>query len=210
MIRFDLATLVVSATLPLAALAQTMAEANSTPAASIEVVPSAPVAAPPDPITIPVTPAGADPAPPPATAPVAAPIAAAPAPAEPAPAEPPTAASVAGPPTPPAPSPAAAPGAPPTTPSTQRRAATKPSKPRAATAVTVVNGREIPAVTITVMAGAKAVSHAGPLVPDAKATLNLPKIKGCLITVEVTFEGGSVSDGSVIDVCRVKLVRLTD
>ena len=52
--------------------------------------------------------------------------------------------------------------------------------------------------------------YAGPLAPKAQSTLMLPKLKGCLVTVEATFEGGSVSDGSAIDVCRVKLVRLTD
>jgi len=76
--------------------------------------------------------------------------------------------------------------------------------------VAVVNGRDIPATTITVTAGGKAVSQAGPLAPNAKATLKLPKMKGCLITVAATFEGGSVSDGGTIDVCKVRLVRLTD
>ena len=33
---------------------------------------------------------------------------------------------------------------------------------------------------------------------------------GCLVTVAATFEGGSVSDGRTIDLCKVKLVRLTD
>ena len=87
---------------------------------------------------------------------------------------------------------------------------TKPLKPRAATALTVVNGREIPATTITLTAGAKAVSHAEPLAPNAKVTLKLPKMKGCRVAVAAAFEEGSVSDGSHIDVCKVKLVRLTD
>ena len=111
----------------------------------------------------------------------------------------------------PASSPAAAvPGALPATPPTDRRAALQPPKPQAATAVTVVNGSELPAKSITVLSDARAVSHAGPLAPKAKATLKLPKMKGCLVTVAATFEGGSVSDGRTIDVCRVKLVRLTD
>jgi hypothetical protein len=76
--------------------------------------------------------------------------------------------------------------------------------------VTIVNDREIPAKTVTVLSGAQAMLYAGPLAPKAQSTLMLPKLKGCLVTVEATFEGGSVSDGSAIDVCRVKLVRLTD
>ena len=104
----------------------------------------------------------------------------------------------------------AVPGGLPATLSTDRRAAPQPPKPQAATAVTVVNGSELPAKSITVLSDAKAVSHAGPLAPKAQATLKLPKMKGCLVTVAATFEGGSVSDGRTIDVCKVKLVRLTD
>ena len=95
-------------------------------------------------------------------------------------------------------------------PSPERRAATEPTKPRAVTALTVVNGSEIPATTITITEAAKIVSHAGPLAPKAQATLRLRRMTGCLVTVEATFAGGSVSDGSPVDVCRVKLVRLTD
>jgi len=74
----------------------------------------------------------------------------------------------------------------------------------------IVNGREIPTMTLTVMADAKTVSHSKPLAPNAKVNLKLPKMKGCLVTVSATFEGGSVSDGGDVDVCEVKLVRLTD
>src|SRR5215204_3928207 len=182
MSRFALATLLVSATLPFAAaLAQTAAKPDDTPAAPVEVVPSVSPAAAvsdrewvdlPEPIPVPVAPVETAPAAPPVTA--------------------------------------AAPGAPPATPSTEPRAVTKPPKPRAATAVTIVNGREIPAMTLTVMADAKTVGHAEPLAPNAKVSLKLPKMKGCLVTVAATFEGGSVSDGGDIDVCKVKLVRLTD
>ena len=182
MSRFAFATLLVSATLPFAAaLAQTAAKPDDTPAAPVEVVPSvSPAAAvsdrewvdPPEPIPVPVAPVETAPAAPPVTA--------------------------------------AAPGTPPATPSTEPRAVTKPPKPRAATALTVVNGREIPATTITLTAGAKAVSHAEPLAPNAKVTLKLPKMKGCRVAVAAAFEEGSVSDGSDIDVCKVKLVRLTD
>src|SRR4051812_43424747 len=206
MSRIALATLLISATLPFAAaLAQTAAEPDDTPAAPVEVVPSvSPAAAvsdgewtdPPDPITAPVAPVETTPASPPTTDLVVLPIVTAPTPVEPVP--------------PVLPVTATAPGAPPATPSTEPRAVTKPPKPRAATALTVVNGREIPATTITVMAGAKAVSHAEPLAPNAKVTLKLPKMTGCLVAVAVTFEEGSVSDGGDIDVCKVKLVRLTD
>jgi len=35
-------------------------------------------------------------------------------------------------------------------------------------------------------------------------------MKGCVVTIAATFEGGSVADGRAIDVCKVRLVRLTD
>jgi hypothetical protein len=54
------------------------------------------------------------------------------------------------------------------------------------------------------------VSRAGPLAPKAKATLKLPEMKGCVVTIAATFEGGSAADGRAVDVCKVKLVRLTD
>jgi len=94
-------------------------------------------------------------------------------------------------------------------PSPERRAA-KPTKSRAVTALTVVNGSEVPATTITITEETKIVSHAGPLAPKDQATLKLPRMTGCLVAVEATFEGGSRSDGKTIDVCKVKLVRLTD
>ena len=104
---------------------------------------------------------------------------------------------------------AAAPANPAVSPSPERRAA-KPTKSRAVAALTVVNGSEVPATTITITEEAKIVSHAGPLAPKAQTTLKLPRMTGCLVTVEATFEGGSGSDGRAIDVCKVKLVRLTD
>jgi hypothetical protein len=60
------------------------------------------------------------------------------------------------------------------------------------------------------MADAKTVRHSKPLAPNAKMILKMPKMKGCLVTVAATFEEGSVSDGGDVDVCKVKLVRLTD
>ena len=153
------------------------------------------------PTIAPATPLAGEPAPAEAAVPAlptiapAIPLAAEPAPAEAAPAALPV---------------AAVPSALPATSSPERRAEVQPAKPQAATAVTIVNGSELSAKTITVLSDAKAVSQAGPLAPKAKATLRLPKMTGCLVTVAATFEGGSVSDGRTIDLCKVKLVRLTD
>ena len=83
------------------------------------------------------------------------------------------------------------------------------TKPRAA-ALTIVNGRAVTAVTLTVTAEAETVRHAGPLASNAKVSLPLPKMRGCLVMVAATFQDGSVSDGGDTDVCKVKLVRLID
>jgi len=81
---------------------------------------------------------------------------------------------------------------------------------RPAAALTVVNGREVTATTVTVTAEAKTVMRSEPLASQAKAILKLPKLKGCVVTVEATFEGGDASEVGDIDLCKVKLVRLTD
>ena len=197
MARFALTMVVITALLFAAAVAQTGVELEPATRSAVEAAPAA------EPVAAPVEAVPASPA---ATAPVVAPIETAPTPVDPDPVKPP-AASLAAPLTPP---PAAVPDASTARTEPKRAAATKPAKPRAATTVTVVNGREITATNITVLAGGKPVSHGGPLGPKAQATLKLLRITGCRVTVAATFDGGSVSDGSAIDLCRVKLVRLTD
>jgi len=80
----------------------------------------------------------------------------------------------------------------------------------AAATLTVVNGREVAATAVTVSAEAKTVRHAEPLASHARAVLKLPKLKGCVVTIVATFEGGDASEVGDIDLCKVKLVRLTD
>ena len=199
MARFGV-ILIVSAVFPFAAaLAETGGDAEATPAAPVEVAtPSEP--------TLPSN----APEPVPAAPPAAAPTVALPTPAEAAPVPPPAAAAIAAPLTTAPALAAAAPRASPATRSPKRRVKAKIFKGRAATAVTLVNGREIVARKITVLVHGEPLAHIGPLGPKAQATLNLPKITGCRVTVAATFDGGSVSDGGAIDVCRAKLVRLTD
>jgi hypothetical protein len=98
----------------------------------------------------------------------------------------------------------------PATPKPTRPAEVKRMELRPAAALTVVNGREVTATTVTVTAEAKTVMRSEPLASQAKAILKLPKLKGCVVTVEATFEGGDASEVGDIDLCKVKLVRLTD
>jgi hypothetical protein len=81
---------------------------------------------------------------------------------------------------------------------------------RAAKTLNIVNGRAVTAVTLTVTAGTETVKHSGPLASNAKVSLPLPEMRGCLVTVAATFQDGSVSNGGDTDVCKVKLVRLID
>jgi hypothetical protein len=86
----------------------------------------------------------------------------------------------------------------------------KPAKPLPATALTVLNRRDVPVVSVTVRVKAKTVEHARPLASHAKAVLKLPKLIGCRAKVTATYAGGEVSETGVVDLCRERLVRLTD
>ena len=84
------------------------------------------------------------------------------------------------------------------------------TEPRAATTLTIVNRRAVTAVTLTVITETETVKHSGPLASNAKVSLTLPEMRGCLITVAATFQDGSFTNDSDTDVCKVKLVRLID
>ncbi len=111
---------------------------------------------------------------------------------------------------PPAATPATATPVPPVRPKLTRPVEMTRAEPRPAATLTVVNGREVAATTVTVSAETKTVRHSEPLASHARTVLKLPKLKGCVVTVEATFEGGDASEVGDIDLCKVKLVRLTD
>jgi hypothetical protein len=108
--------------------------------------------------------------------------------------------------------PTLAPVGPPFTPAgpQPKRRATAVTQPRAAAALTILNKRKTPVTTVTVTAEAKTVRHAGPLAPNAKVSLKLPKMKGCLVTVATASQGSKVSKLGDVDVCKETLVRLTE
>jgi cytoskeletal protein RodZ len=213
--RLSLATVGIWTMLGLTtALAQT---ALPGPAEPIEVAPAPPPAAPTEPLTTPEPstaaseqPSAAAPVPPPATAPVDPPVGPTPAPVEVMPTPPtstvsePPATSPAVPATPPASvpgAPAARPGGP--------GAATKPTKPHTEAALMVMNGRAFPITQVTVMEGRRVVKRSGPLPPNARVTLKLPNLRGCIVSVRATFRGGAVSRVGKLNVCKeLILVRL--
>jgi len=86
-----------------------------------------------------------------------------------------------------------------------------PKERHSATTLTVVNGRAISTTTVAVLVGAKAVARSGPLAPNTRVALKLPKIKACRVSVVASFPGwySAITRGK-IDVCKTGrvLVRL--
>jgi hypothetical protein len=85
-----------------------------------------------------------------------------------------------------------------------------PTKPKPASAVVIVNAREVPATDVAIGADGQTVRLAKPLAPNAKTTLRLPKMKGCMVAVAATFEDESTVEQPELDVCKDSAVRFTD
>ena len=66
------------------------------------------------------------------------------------------------------------------------------------------------ATTVAVSAGDQTVALQRPLAPKASATLKLPRMSGCTVTVAATFADESVADLDEFDVCKEKSIRFTD
>ena len=77
-------------------------------------------------------------------------------------------------------------------------------------AVTVVNASAKTVTGVIITAGDKTATFSKPLAPKARASVKLPTMKGCTVSVAATFEGGGTSDADAFDVCKEKLIRFTD
>lgn len=82
--------------------------------------------------------------------------------------------------------------------------------PKPASALLITNARAVPAVEVVIGAGEKTVGLPKPLAPKAKATLKLPKVTGCTVSVSATFADESVVEMDDFDVCKEKTIRFTD
>ena len=86
-----------------------------------------------------------------------------------------------------------------------------PKDRHSATTLIVVNGRAVSTTTVAVLVGTKAVARSGPLAPNTRVALKLPKIKACRVSVVASFPGwySAITRGK-IDVCKTGrvLVRL--
>ena len=108
----------------------------------------------------------------------------------------------------PATAPAQVPTAP-AAPSSAPAAAPQPNQAHPAAALMIMNGRTFPVTRVTVMEGRRVVKRSGLLPPNAKVTLNLPNLRGCIVSVRATFRGGAVSRLGKLNVCKESiLVRL--
>jgi len=85
-----------------------------------------------------------------------------------------------------------------------------PTKPKPASALVITNAREVPATDVAIGVNGQTVRVAKPLAPNAKATLKLPKMQGCLVAVAATFEDDSNVQISEFDVCQDRSLRFTD
>jgi hypothetical protein len=83
-------------------------------------------------------------------------------------------------------------------------------KSKPATALVFTNTRQEPATAVTVSAGDKTVSLAKPLAPKGTATLRLPKMSDCMVSVAATFADESVVELDDFDTCKDNTVRFTD
>jgi hypothetical protein len=90
--------------------------------------------------------------------------------------------------------------------------AAKPKKrgPTPASAVVVTNASKNTATDVTITGEGKDAKLTKALKPMAKASVKLPKLKGCIVTVAATFEGEGHVDAGEFDVCKDKTIRFTD
>src|SRR5262245_27123186 len=83
-------------------------------------------------------------------------------------------------------------------------------KPKPATSLQITNARPVAATTVEVSAGEETVRLSKPLASKASATLRLPKMTGCMVSVSAEFEDESIVELGEVDVCKEKSVRFVD
>jgi hypothetical protein len=85
-----------------------------------------------------------------------------------------------------------------------------PKQKRPPRAVTVVNASAKTVTGVIITAGDRTATLSKPLAPKARASVKLPTMKGCTVSVAATFEGGGKSDTDAFNVCQEKLIRFTE
>jgi hypothetical protein len=98
----------------------------------------------------------------------------------------------------------------PAAPKQKQKPKQKPKRKGPPSSVTVINATANTATGIVITAGEKTTKLSKPLAPKGRATVRLPKLKGCTVSVAATFEGGGKSDAETFDICKEKSIRFTD
>ncbi len=86
----------------------------------------------------------------------------------------------------------------------------KPRGPTPARSLVISNASKNVLTDLEVTGSGKSAKLGKPIAPDMKATLKLPALKDCTVTVVATFEGVAEADSSSYDICKEKSIRFTD
>ena len=86
----------------------------------------------------------------------------------------------------------------------------KPKGPPPARSLVISNASKNVLVDVEVSGSGKSAKLGKPIAPDMSATLKLPTLKDCTVTVVATFEGVGEADSSSYDICKDKGIRFTD
>lgn len=91
-----------------------------------------------------------------------------------------------------------------------RKPRPKPRGPVPARALTITNDSANTLTTLEVTGEGKNAKIAKPLAPKAKATLKLPAMKQCVVSVSASFEGSGAAEANDLDICKEKSIRFTE
>ncbi len=86
----------------------------------------------------------------------------------------------------------------------------KPKGPTPAEVVTIVNASPNTALDVIVSGEDQTARLGKPLAPKAQASLKLPKLKRCMVSVTAMFQGGGQAEVEELDICKEKSIRFTE
>ena len=86
----------------------------------------------------------------------------------------------------------------------------KPKGPTPAQALSVVNASPNTALDVIIEGESQSARLGKSLAPKAQATLKLPKLKGCTVSVTAMFQGAGNTEVAEFDICKEKLIRFTE
>jgi hypothetical protein len=83
--------------------------------------------------------------------------------------------------------------------------------PRPPASIIVVNGRSVAALQVSVKAqGAPTASLPAPLPAGGRTVLKVPRLPGCLVSIEALFEDEADYAIDEFDICKEKQIRFVD